>query len=139
MNSVCVAGALRLYYSIITDKSSDTPWEGFYLWTWESVEVNLGIVCASAPCLKSLITRIVPKLFSSHPSNDFQSLSLPASHARDDRTDRFGAERRDAGKGFVMTTITAGRSGKIGGGRSESQDDLTDGLGYGRALFVGYL
>lgn len=125
MNRVCVAGALRLYYSIITDKAPDTPWEGFYLWTWESIEINLGIVCASIPCLKSLITRLAPKLFSSHPSADFQS------HPRDERNDTFGTGRRAVGKGFVMTTITAGRSGKKMGGRSESQDDLTQGLEYG--------
>jgi hypothetical protein len=130
-NRVCVAGALRLYYSIITDKSPDTPWEGFYLWTWESIEINLGIVCASAPCLKSLITRLVPKLFSSHPSSDFPSFSMAGGHPRDERGDMFGAGRMDIGKGFTMTTIRAGRSGRIGGGRSESQDDLTDGLGYG--------
>jgi hypothetical protein len=130
INRVCVAGALRLYYSIITDKSPDTPWEGFYLWTWESIETNLGIVCASAPCLKSLVTRLVPKLFSSHPSNDFPSLSI-TGNPRDERTDRFAIGRGNAGKGFVMTNITAGRSGKKVGGRSESQDDLTDGLEYG--------
>jgi hypothetical protein len=134
VNSVCIAGALRLYYSIITDKSPDTPWEGFYLWTWESIEINLGIVCASAPCLKSLITRIVPRLFSSHPSTNFPSFSAT------DRGDRFMAGsgsgiggRRDVAKGYVMTTVTGGagasggRSGRKhgGGARSESQDDLT--------------
>ncbi|KUJ08697.1 uncharacterized protein LY89DRAFT_741544 [Mollisia scopiformis] len=62
---VCVAGALRLYYSILTQKSTDTPWEGFNLWTWESIEINLGIVCSSAPCLKALITKMIPRMFGS--------------------------------------------------------------------------
>ncbi len=66
-----MAGALRLYYSIITQKSNDTPWEGFNLWTWESVEINLGIVCASAPCLKSLVTRIIPKIFPSQNNSSY--------------------------------------------------------------------
>jgi hypothetical protein len=118
-----------LYYSIITDKSPDTPWEGFYLWTWESIEINLGIVCASAPCLKSLITRIVPKLFSSHPSTNFPSFSTA------DRGSRFGAGiggggagRRSVSKGFVMTTVTGSTrdSSTRQGGGSESQDDLTE-------------
>lgn len=134
---VCVAGALRLYYSIITDRSLDTPWEGFYLWTWESIEINLGIVCASAPCLKSMLTRLIPKLFSSHPSSDFPSLSGPG-HTFDGRAgvERMANGKRDPRRGFVMTTITAGRSGKGLDERGESQDDLTDGSGsgHGRSL-----
>ncbi|KAE9379385.1 hypothetical protein N431DRAFT_434387 [Stipitochalara longipes BDJ] len=137
---VCVAGALRLYYSIITDKSPDTPWEGFYLWTWESIEVNLGIVCASAPCLKSMISRIVPRFFSSqNSSSDFASLEM-ASRLRDkrERTGMGGVGGIDKGRGFVMTTVTAGRSGRKVGGGGESQDDLTDGWvnGHERVLIA---
>lgn len=130
-NRVCVAGALRLYYSITTDKSPDTPWEGFSLWIWESIEINLGIVCASAPSLKSFLTRLVPKLFSSQnstPSNDFPSFERErAGYSRGKGTERLGTGRRDAGRGFTMTTVTAGRSARKGGGGSESQDDLTAG------------
>lgn len=35
------------------------------------------------------------------------------------------------GRGFVMTSVTAGRSGRKVGGGGESQDDLTEGRGYG--------
>lgn len=59
---VCISGALRLYYTITTHRSSDPTWLGFYLWTWESVEINLGIVCASAPCLKAFFVKVFPKL-----------------------------------------------------------------------------
>jgi hypothetical protein len=118
---------LRLYYSIITDKSPDTPWEGFYLWTWESIEVNLGIVCASAPCLKSMISRILPKFFSSQASSsDFQSLEV-ASRLRERKgVGMGGIGGMDKGRGFVMTTVTAGRGGRRVG-EGESQDDLTGG------------
>jgi hypothetical protein len=130
-NRVCVAGALRLYYSITTDKSPDTPWEGFSLWIWESIEINLGIVCASAPSLKSFLTRLVPKFFSSqnsNPSNDFPSFEREgAGYSRGKGTGRLGTGRRGADRGFTMTTVTAGRSARKGGGRSESQDDLTAG------------
>lgn len=62
---VCLAGVLRLYYSITTDVSHDSTWEGTYLWTWETAELDLGIICASLPSLKKLITRIMPKIFGS--------------------------------------------------------------------------
>lgn len=67
---VCVAGALRLYFSITNEKSNDATYEGFNLWTWESIEVNLGIVCASAPCLKALIARVLPRLMASHSASN---------------------------------------------------------------------
>ncbi|CZR65542.1 uncharacterized protein PAC_15442 [Phialocephala subalpina] len=109
---VCVAGALRLYYSILTDKSSDTPWEGFYLWTWESIEINLGIVCASAPCLKAFVTRIVPRLLGS-----------------------IGGSNIGTGSGRVeLGSLESGRRAEGRGGmkgkereRGESEDNLTDG------------
>jgi hypothetical protein len=120
-NRVCVAGALRLYYSILTDKSPDTSWEGFYLWTWESIEINLGIVCASAPCLKSLITRIVPKLFSSNPSTNLPSFSTTGN----DRFKRFGmGETRDGGgRGYALSEVVVEGVGD----RESSRDDWTDG------------
>ncbi len=113
--SVCVAGALRLYYSIITERSPDTTWEGFYLWIWEAIEINGGIVCASAPCLKSLISRILPRIFPSHAS---ASQPLPSFETADPGTGR---------KGYLMTNITTGRSRNAGVvSQSESQVDLTE-------------
>jgi hypothetical protein len=84
-----------------------------------------------------MLTRLVPKLFSSHPSHDFPSVSGPG-HTYDGRSgaQRSGNGKRDTRKGFVMTTITAGRSGRNMDERGESQDDLTDnsGSGHGRSL-----
>ncbi len=47
-----------------------------------------------------------------------------------DRGEGFGrgqSGKLQAGKGFVMTSITAGRSVRKFGSRNESQDDLTGG------------
>lgn len=70
LSRVCVAGALRLYFSITNEKSNDATYDGFNLWTWESIEVNLGIVCASAPCLKALVARVLPRLMPSHSASN---------------------------------------------------------------------
>ena len=84
-----------------------------------------------------MLTRLIPTLFSSHPSSDFPSLSGPG-HTFDGRAgvERMANGKRDPRRGFVMTTITAGRSGKGLDERGESQDDLTDGSGsgHGRSL-----
>jgi hypothetical protein len=68
---------MRLYYSIVTEKSNDSTWEGFGLWSWESIEVNLGIVCASAPCLKALMARLAPKFMASHSASSMSHAHAP--------------------------------------------------------------
>jgi hypothetical protein len=137
---VCVAGALRLYYTIATNSSTDSPWEGFYLWTLEGIEVNLGIVCASAPCLKSLVARIVPRVFTSkYDASTFWqsggSSSVPAGPHRQrgasqngsDGGVAFGRQRKGSESGYILgSTTIIGWDGKRVKDHGESQDSLTD-------------
>jgi hypothetical protein len=138
---VCVAGALRLYYTIATNSSTDSPWEGFYLWTWEGIEVNLGIVCASAPCLKSLVARVVPRIFTSQydSAGIWQSGGSNSATAGPHRQlgtgqnrggcggGAFGRQRKDSEDGYILgSTTMIGRDGEGLKDRGESQDSLTD-------------
>jgi hypothetical protein len=71
-------------------------------------------VCASAPCLKSLITRVVPKLFGSNGSGVLPSFSTAGRGAT-------GRRRGGAGKkGYVLSEV--GREG-MGGKRDEWRHD----------------
>lgn len=55
---VVVAGVMREYYIHITVyKTYDVTWEGYDLWIWTAVEVNLGVICGSVPSLKPLLFR----------------------------------------------------------------------------------
>ncbi|KAG4444141.1 hypothetical protein IFR05_000370 [Cadophora sp. M221] len=56
---VCVFGTLRLIFSLTVDASSDYTWEGFYLWLFAALELDLGIICASAPALKMFVVRTI--------------------------------------------------------------------------------
>lgn len=60
LSRVCVSGTLRLVWAIITNISKDFTWDGFHVWLWASLEVDLGIICASFPPLKPLIVQIIP-------------------------------------------------------------------------------
>lgn len=114
---VCVSGALRLYYSITNEKSDDATWEGFNLWTWESIEVNLGIVCASAPCLKALIARVLPRLMPSHSASNH----TPAAHYQ------MNARRNVRGQpDYILESIgEMRRENRMARGSGESQEGLT--------------
>lgn len=53
---VVVAGCLRTYWVHYVElETYDITWEGFYLWVWAAVEVNLGVICGCAPVLKPLL------------------------------------------------------------------------------------
>ncbi|EPS37968.1 hypothetical protein H072_8297 [Dactylellina haptotyla CBS 200.50] len=61
---VCLAGALRLYYVAKTAYSYDKTWDGFSAWIWTAAESDVGIICASLPALKPLITKLTNFKFS---------------------------------------------------------------------------
>ena len=52
---------LSLPYSVLTFVVGAT-WD---VDIWASIEVNIGLICASAPALKPLIRKILPNLFAS--------------------------------------------------------------------------
>ncbi|KAL5043936.1 hypothetical protein BDW71DRAFT_110439 [Aspergillus fruticulosus] len=62
---VDVAGAIRTYYvwnSMIA--SYDTTWEGWPVLLAATVEINLGLICASAAALRPLVNFFIPRLLS---------------------------------------------------------------------------
>ncbi|KAG0648068.1 hypothetical protein D0Z07_5732 [Hyphodiscus hymeniophilus] len=116
---VCLAGVLRLYYSITTDHSKDTTWEGLNLWTWESIEVNLAIVCASAPCLKALIARLAPRLMAPNSASSNSQKLAARNHIE---------ARRTAGiqRAYVLESVReTRREGNRERRSGESQESLT--------------
>jgi hypothetical protein len=121
---------VRLYYSISVNLSNDSTWEGFDLWTWETVELDLGIVCASFPSLKALVTRMLPKLLGSS-KRDENGVTTIGGHPRRERGTGGalqGLSTNGVGEYGLDEVTYAGRNGRGGlsGGR-ESQEGLTKG------------
>ncbi|KAH7327502.1 hypothetical protein BKA65DRAFT_481201 [Rhexocercosporidium sp. MPI-PUGE-AT-0058] len=71
---VCIFGTLRLIFSLTVDVSSDYTWEGFYLWLFAALELDLGIICASAPALKMFVVRTIQ---SSSENETVQNIAQP--------------------------------------------------------------
>ena len=138
---VCLAGVLRLYYSITTDVSNDSTWEGISLWTWETAELDLGIICASLPSLKKLITRIMPKIFgstvhaktTSRPAVGYQLGSRPQQQEVWPPS-RSGA-RGSGNAEYILESVVNGRGVGVGHER-ESQEELTKGHGRKEGIIV---
>ncbi|KAI9763863.1 MAG: hypothetical protein M1840_009047 [Geoglossum simile] len=52
----CVAGLIRIYYThTILNVTFDVTWFGYILWVYIAVEVDVAMICASAPALKPLV------------------------------------------------------------------------------------
>ena len=56
----CIAGLIKIYYAGRVAKSYDIGWEGYGEGFASMLELNLGIICASAPALKPLVKRYWP-------------------------------------------------------------------------------
>ncbi|KAE9368311.1 hypothetical protein N431DRAFT_347037 [Stipitochalara longipes BDJ] len=73
---VCIAGAIRAYYiDVLVSKTYDTTWEGFMLWIFVALEVDIALICASAPVLKPLFRRYLNSSSNSTGSHGFHKRS----------------------------------------------------------------
>lgn len=52
---VVFAGCMRTYWVIeVVNDTYDVTWNGFCMWIWTAVEVNLGVICGCVPTLRPL-------------------------------------------------------------------------------------
>ena len=55
---VVFAVCMRIYWvHVVLYQTYDVTWEGYDLWIWTAVEVNLGVICGCIPSLKPLLLR----------------------------------------------------------------------------------
>ncbi|PQE12112.1 integral membrane protein [Rutstroemia sp. NJR-2017a BVV2] len=62
---VCVAGAVRTYYTYIDTADPDTTWNTYYVWVTSCIELYVGIIGASIPATKPFFKRYLPRLLDS--------------------------------------------------------------------------
>ncbi|KAF1808287.1 hypothetical protein P152DRAFT_469067 [Eremomyces bilateralis CBS 781.70] len=80
---VVVAGIMREYYIYYTVyETYDITWEGFSMWIWTAVEVNLGVICGSVPSLKPLFFRDRSRNASSYGHSHGASANVTADRRR---------------------------------------------------------
>jgi len=61
-NSAAITSILRLHSLYIISVSTDISWENPEVATWSCVELNIGIICASLPTLRALVSRLFPTI-----------------------------------------------------------------------------
>ncbi|KAF7590613.1 hypothetical protein BBP40_002608 [Aspergillus hancockii] len=61
---VLVTSILRLRSLLVISESTDPTYDNPDAATWSAVECNVAIICASLPSTRNLISRLVPRMFS---------------------------------------------------------------------------
>ncbi|EER27805.1 hypothetical protein CPC735_031410 [Coccidioides posadasii C735 delta SOWgp] len=69
--TACAAAAIKVYYSYkAVLLTYDVTWEGYGVWLWSDVEINLAVISPSVPILRPLAQRYFPRLgFRSMPQS----------------------------------------------------------------------
>ncbi|KAG4435661.1 hypothetical protein IFR05_008856 [Cadophora sp. M221] len=61
----CIAGIVRTYYMYEVTTGWDQTWRSYPVWVTSSLELYIGIICASIPATKPFFTTYLPALFGS--------------------------------------------------------------------------
>nr|POE47575.1 hypothetical protein CFP56_00906 [Quercus suber] len=81
---VVAVGSVRTYYLYQLGYTQDPSWLGMYLYLWSDLEIQLSIICASAPALRvffrqyvrhSVVSRVVEPTGSNFDDEDITSKS----------------------------------------------------------------
>ncbi|KAF4552914.1 Hypothetical protein D9617_8g049270 [Elsinoe fawcettii] len=104
---VVVVSLLRLIIFIRTNGATDFTWENVTLGLWTMTEINVGILCCSAPALKPLVITIFPAFGSSKGT---KGNSYGRSNGR--------TTRRDTEAHGVATVVGAGDEENFAGDQS---------------------
>ncbi|KAL5121516.1 hypothetical protein ACEQ8H_000588 [Pleosporales sp. CAS-2024a] len=71
---VCLVSILRLHALVhMSHHMDDLTYYGATAAAWSSIEMNLGIVCASLPALKPLLIKLIPGFSSRHSDRQYPS------------------------------------------------------------------
>ncbi|KAL4817528.1 hypothetical protein BDW67DRAFT_30499 [Aspergillus spinulosporus] len=85
---VLVTSILRLKSLLVISDSDDPTYDNVGAATWSAVECNVAIICACLPATRVLISKLIPRLFSTgksksltNPYGRSQSMNLPGFQA----------------------------------------------------------
>ena len=73
---------LRLQSLVAISNSEDPTYDNPPAATWSSIEINAGIIYSCLPCLRPLVAKVLPGVFSSAPKSGVNSVRHRVTHRR---------------------------------------------------------
>ncbi|KAL2070658.1 hypothetical protein VTL71DRAFT_13684 [Oculimacula yallundae] len=77
---VCLVSILRLHSLYVFSTTTDATYDNANIAIWSNIEVTTGIICASMPATRSLISRFFPRFMSTNHSGRQTTPSQSHSH-----------------------------------------------------------
>ncbi|OBT53330.1 hypothetical protein VE04_05471 [Pseudogymnoascus sp. 24MN13] len=76
---VVISSVVRLIRISTLNTSKDLPWDSYDFTTWSSIEVNIGLFCATAPAIKPAVRAMKDALRMNSSPTTSQGASFPTS------------------------------------------------------------
>lgn len=86
--SAAIASVCRLHALYVLTKTTDVPWDSPETTIWSTIELNIGIVCASLPTLRAFFIKIWPRAFLS----SYNSKKTAIGHSKETRAQFYNLE-----------------------------------------------
>lgn len=139
---VCLTSILRLKALYAISVSTDVTWDNGGAAEWSSLEVNIGIICASLPTLRKTISRFFPRFLSESPASDARDYIANRVSLRGSRKEsgfkRFNinqetsewAQTLPSPDGYGKSSAKVGLNSKIerGSRDDDSVEDVEEGI-----------
>ncbi|KAH8427739.1 putative integral membrane protein [Aspergillus melleus] len=95
---VLITSILRLQSLLVISESSDPTYDNVGAATWSAIECNVAIICASLPGIRALISRLIPRFFSTRSGSRSRSVKGPVN--------RFSHSRRNTNPMLFQTSTS---------------------------------
>ncbi|KAK7725452.1 hypothetical protein SLS57_003929 [Botryosphaeria dothidea] len=119
----CIAGLLRLLYTIRLYSTYDSTWAAHPVFVWTVAETHLGILCASAPALHSLAKELASR--SRAVSSLFRYLSSSVEYWRSSGSGSNNNKRRSASGHIELADVAEARAKAEGGTKGSGSRVVT--------------
>ncbi|KAL2870512.1 putative integral membrane protein [Aspergillus lucknowensis] len=93
---VFVTSILRMQSLLVISESKDPTYDNVGAATWSAVECNVAIICACLPATRALISKLIPRLFSTRRS---KNTSTPYNKGVRSRSTNLTSFRASVGAG----------------------------------------
>lgn len=114
MRSTCIISIIRLFTLRVSIETTDPMWDNSGTSYWSVIELNCGLMCATLPTLRPLLSKLFPARFMSQI------------------THRYGSGGEKTTNSTALQTFGGGVATRKGGDGMQKLDDEEDGAGKGK-------
>lgn len=107
--TVVASSSIRVAATLTTTRTSyDVTWEGYLVWMWVGIEVDIGLICASVPACRGLLTSWQKKFNSSLSQQRYSGARNTPSYPQNNGSSSRAAFKSNGGGSYMEMSETNG-------------------------------